>query len=74
MHGVTRPVTLEVKLSEAVTNPFTGQVTRAATASTKLKRSDFGLTWQMPMAKGGVLVGEEVLVQLEVELTKPSAK
>jgi polyisoprenoid-binding protein YceI len=41
-----------------------------ATASTKIKRSDFGMTWNKALETGGVVVGDVVTITLEVSLVK----
>jgi polyisoprenoid-binding protein YceI len=69
MHGVTREVALDVTAEGRAKDPWGGD--RAGfTATTKIKRSDFGLTWNQALETGGVLVGDDVKVSLEVELVK----
>jgi polyisoprenoid-binding protein YceI len=58
LHGVTRPVTLDVTVVKIGTNPRTGLATVGFEASTTLKRSDFGLGAYVPQ------VGDEIRVQL----------
>lgn len=68
--GVTRPVVLTVAdLSSEVKDPF-GAVRRGATATAKLSRKEFGLTWNKPLETGGVVLGDEITLELEVELKK----
>ncbi|MBJ6799841.1 YceI family protein [Geomonas propionica] len=70
LHGVTRPVVLDVEgLSPEIKDPM-GIPRRGATASTTINRKDFGLTWNKMMEAGGVAVGDEVKISIEVELTK----
>jgi polyisoprenoid-binding protein YceI len=70
LHGETRAVTLEVEeFSQTVTDPW-GNIRRGASASTTINRKDFGLTWNKALEAGGVVVGEEVRISLEVELIK----
>jgi polyisoprenoid-binding protein YceI len=69
MHGVTKPVTLDVTLTPEVKSPF-GDTRRGATATTKINRKDFGLNWNKAIEAGGVLVGEDVAVVIDVELVK----
>lgn len=70
MHGVTKPVTLDVEgPTPEVKSPF-GTTNIGATATTKLNRKDFGLNWNKALESGGVLVGEEVAVTLELEAVK----
>jgi polyisoprenoid-binding protein YceI len=70
LHGVTKPVTLTVEgPSKEWTNPW-GQVVRGASATTKINRKDFGLSWGPVTEAGAVVVGDEVSIELELELTK----
>ena len=67
---VTREVELEVEdFSQTVTDPW-GNTRRGASATTKINRSDYGLTWNKALEAGGVVVGDEVHINLEVELIK----
>ncbi len=69
LHGVTRPVELELTLNGVGTDPFGG--TRAAfSATTELSRKDFGLEWNLALETGGVLVGDKVQVSLEIQATR----
>ncbi|CAM3960956.1 YceI family protein [Corallococcus exiguus] len=70
MHGVTKPVTLAVEGPTAETKDAWGNVRRGAVATTKIKRSDFGLTWNKALEAGGVAVGDEVTITLDLETTK----
>lgn len=69
MHGVTKPVTLDVTLSDAITNPWGKQV-RGVKVSGKIKREDFGVSWNKSLDKGGVVVGNEVTLDIKLELNK----
>ncbi len=69
MKGVTRPVVLEVTApSTEVKDPW-GNTRRGFTATTKLNRKDFGLSWSK-MVEAGPVVGDEVNVEIEGELVK----
>jgi|SRR5688500_15862747 polyisoprenoid-binding protein YceI len=69
MHGVTREIALDVTSEGRNRDPWGGE--RAGfTATTKIKRGDFGLTWNQALETGGVLVGDDVKVSLEIELVK----
>lgn len=71
--NVTKPVVLTVTgLSGEVKDPW-GGIRRGATATTKINRKDFGLVWNKGLETGGVVVGDEVTIDLEVELTKHKA-
>jgi polyisoprenoid-binding protein YceI len=69
IHGVTKPVTLDAQVSEPLTNPWGKQV-RGVKISGKVKRGDFGLTWNKTLDKGGLLVGEDVAMLVKLELNK----
>lgn len=72
INGVTKPVVLEVSgLSSAVKDPW-GNTKRGASATTTINRKDFGLTWNKALETGGVIVGDEVKIELELELAKKS--
>lgn len=66
IHGTTREVVLAVDgPSEEGKDPF-GNTRIGASASTKIKRSDFGLTWNAALETGGFLVGDELKIELEI--------
>jgi polyisoprenoid-binding protein YceI len=68
IRGVTRPVTLEVEeLTAPTTDPW-GNVKRGATARAAINRKDFGLTWNVALEAGGVMVADRVDIEIEVEL------
>jgi polyisoprenoid-binding protein YceI len=69
IHGVTKEVTLDATVSQAVKNPWGKQV-RAVKITGKVKRSDFGLSWNKTLDQGGVLVGDEVTLELKLEINK----
>ena len=70
IHGVTKEVVLEVEGPSAPsTDPF-GNLRIGATATTKIKREDFGLTWNAALEAGGVLVGNEVKITIDISLIK----
>ena len=70
IHGVTKPLTLVVEdVSEPAKDPR-GNTRIGLTASTKINRKDFGLTWNTALETGGVLVGEDVSITLDVEFIK----
>ncbi len=69
MRGTTKEVALDV---EGPTDPVTVQNSQriGATATTTLNRKDYGVSWSRAMDGGGVVVGDEVKVTLELELIK----
>jgi polyisoprenoid-binding protein YceI len=70
IHGVTKEVVLDVEgPTTAVKDPW-GNMRRGASATTKINRKEFGLAWNKAMETGGVVVGDEVTISLEVELLK----
>lgn len=66
LHGVTKEVTLNMDYIGTAKDPW-GNVTAAFSATTKINRKDYGLTWNEVLETGGVLVGEEVTINLEIE-------
>ena len=64
--GVTRPVPLEVTFEGGAKDPWGGERI-GFTATTKINREEFGLTWNAALETGGVLVGTEVKITLEVQ-------
>ena len=66
LKGITKPVTLELELNGFGPDAYGG--TRAGfTAKTVISRSEFGVDIQMPMDGGGVVVGDKINVELEIE-------
>jgi polyisoprenoid-binding protein YceI len=66
IHGVTRDVSLAGSFEGRVTDPW-GGVRVGYTANTTVNRKDFGLTWNAALETGGVVVGDEVRIELNVE-------
>ena len=69
IRGITRPVTLTVVSHGRQLDPW-GSERAGFEAVGKIKRSDFGLTWNQALEAGGVMVGDEVKITLDVELIK----
>ncbi len=69
MHGVTKEVELSVEFSGVGKNPW-GVEVAGFTATTKVAREDFGLTWNVALEAGGVLVSKEVTINLEVQAAR----
>ena len=76
MHGVTKEVVLDVDGPTAEARDPWGNLRIGATATAKLNRKDWGLTWNQALEAGGVLVGEEVAITLDIEAIKvaPASK
>ena len=72
IHGVTREVALDVVHEGRARDPWGGERAGYA-ATTKIKRSDFGLTWNQLLETGGLAVSDDVKISLDVELVKKSA-
>jgi polyisoprenoid-binding protein YceI len=67
--GVTRPVRLDVEHLGQVTDPWVGH--RAVfSASTVIDRADFGVSWNMPLDAGRLLVSKEIRIEIDVELVR----
>ena len=65
IRDVTRPVTLDLEFSGVVANMQGGR--RAAfSATTKINREDFGLTWNVALEQGGWLVGKEIRIEIDL--------
>jgi polyisoprenoid-binding protein YceI len=70
IHGLTREIAVDVEgPTPEVKDPW-GSFRRGATGTTKINRRDFGITWNKVLDTGGLLVGEEVDIYVEVELVK----
>lgn len=70
IHGTTRPVVLQVSpISPEVKDPW-GQMRIGTTATTKINRNDFGLKWNKALEAGGLLVGDEVTITLDIQATR----
>lgn len=73
IHGVTREIAFSVEpLSPEIKDPY-GNLRIGTSARAKIDRKDFGLHWNAALETGGVLVGTQVNITLEVELIKESA-
>jgi polyisoprenoid-binding protein YceI len=70
LQGATREVVLDVEpISKESKDPW-GNIRRGTTATTKIDRKDFGLTWNKGLETGGVLVGDEITITLEIEMIR----
>jgi polyisoprenoid-binding protein YceI len=70
IHGVTREVVLEVEGPTPVIKDPWGGTRRGATAITKINRKDFAMTYNKTLETGGVVVGDEVAISIEMEMVK----
>ncbi len=69
IRGVSRPVVLDVTYAGQAKSPW-GTTSAGFSASTKISRKDWGLTWNVALETGGVLVGEDISISIEAELVK----
>jgi polyisoprenoid-binding protein YceI len=72
IRGTTHEATLSVRDISAPQVDMRGTPRLGATATAKIKRSDFGMTWNKALETGGVVVGEVVTITLEASLAKAS--
>ncbi len=69
LHGVTREVTFDAEYGGQIAkehNPF-GDQRAGITATATINRKDFGLTWNFALETGGLMVGEEVKIEINLE-------
>ena len=69
LHGVTKPVVIEVQNTAPIKDPY-GKTRAGASASTTINRKDFGVSFNQPMETGGMLIGDDVAITIEVEAVK----
>ncbi|AMO89178.1 yceI-like domain protein [Corynebacterium simulans] len=67
--GTTKPVTLNVEAEGLAEDPF-GNTRFGFEAATKINRTDFGIDFNAPLKTGGVLVSEEIKIELEISAIK----
>ena len=67
--GVTRPIELELIPTGVVTDPF-GNTRAGFEGTSELSRKDFGLTWNVALEAGGVLVSDKIKITLDVAAVK----
>lgn len=69
IRGVSKEVALNVEYAGQQKAPW-GTTSAGFTATTQINREDWGLTWNVPLELGGVLVGKEVKLEIELEAVK----
>lgn len=74
LHGITKEVVLSVEGPSKESKDPWGNIRRGASATTTINRKDFGLTWNKALETGGVVVGDEVNISLEIEMIKAKDK
>jgi polyisoprenoid-binding protein YceI len=72
IHGITNSVVLDVEYAGQATNHFGGRVA-GFSAKTVINRKNFGLNWNVALEAGGVVIGEKVTINLEIELNPQPA-
>ena len=72
LHGVTKEISLPFKLKGPI--QAMGGTRLALAANAKLNRKDYGLTWNKVLDTGGLMVGEEVTIQIDAEFVKETGK
>jgi len=68
--GTTKPVTFDVTYEGQSKDPMSGGIVAGISAATTINRKEFGLTWNAAVETGGVLVGEDIKINVELELHK----
>jgi polyisoprenoid-binding protein YceI len=70
IHGITRTVRFDVEGPTAPAKDPWGNTRIGVSATTKINRKDYGLTWNTALEAGGLLVGEEVTITLDLQFVK----
>lgn len=70
LRGITKEVVLDVEGPTKESKDPWGAIRKGATASAKINRKDFGLVWNAALETGGVAVGDEVTITLEIEMIR----
>ena len=66
IHGVTKPMTMDISVYGPVKSPF-GETSLGLTGRTCLNREDYGISWNQPMENGGLMVGKDVEISIDIE-------
>ena len=69
LRGVTKPVVLELEFNGASSDPW-GGIRAGFSARGEINRRDFGVEWNAPLEGGGVVVGDKIKLELEIEAIK----
>ncbi len=73
LHGVSKSVVLDVEAPATELKDPYGNVKRGAVATTTINRKDFGLTWNKALEAGGVMVGENIQITIDLQLVRKDA-
>ncbi len=68
---MTKPVTLDVESLGGGKDPWGGE-RQGFSAKTTINRQEFGLTWSQTLETGGLLVGDKIDIELDIEAVKPA--
>ncbi len=71
--GITKPITLNVEFGGIVVDPY-GQTKAGFTVTGKISRKDFGITYNAALETGGVMLGDEIKINAEIQLVKQVEK
>lgn len=70
IRGTTKPVTFDLTFEGMAKDPMSGDEAAGFTGRTKINRKDFGLTWNAALEAGGFVVGDEIKINIEIQLRK----
>jgi polyisoprenoid-binding protein YceI len=70
IHGVTKQVVLDGEITKPIKD-MQGSPRMGASATAKINRQDFGVTWNKKMDGGGTMISDDVKIKLDLELTQP---
>jgi polyisoprenoid-binding protein YceI len=74
MHGVTKEVRLRGNFAGVMTNPFTGTPTIGLDLAGEVDRKEFGIVWNKTLDAGGLMLGDEVTIEVHLEATVPPSE
>jgi len=74
LHGITKEVVLNVDGPSKEIKDLYGNIRKGAAATATINRKDFGLNWNKALEAGGVVVGDEVSISIEIEMIKAKEK
>lgn len=70
LHGVTKEIKLRGEFSGPIKDPW-GKTRIGLAATTKINRLDYGISWNKTLDKGGLMIGEDVKISLNIEAVQP---
>ena len=69
MHGVTKEISMPFEITGVITDPW-GNTRMGASAELKLNRQDYGVSWSKKLDNGGLVVGDDVEISIDIEAIK----